>query len=92
MFTIIITACYTSSIIAFVTLPIFPETVDSITGLLSGFYRVGTLGKILREIDAIIETVDIVLILYRKRRMAILVSKLKPCTNIETDQKSGICC
>lgn len=27
MFTIIITACYTSSIIAFVTLPIFPETV-----------------------------------------------------------------
>nr|QGW45447.1 ionotropic receptor 21a [Bradysia odoriphaga] len=43
VFTIIITACYTSSIIAFVTLPIFPETVDSISGLLNGFFRVGTL-------------------------------------------------
>ncbi|KAJ6620842.1 Ionotropic receptor 21a, partial [Pseudolycoriella hygida] len=29
VFTIIITACYTSSIIAFVTLPIFPETVGN---------------------------------------------------------------
>lgn len=43
MFTIIITACYTSSIIAFVTLPVFPETVDSISDLLGGFYRIGTL-------------------------------------------------
>lgn len=43
VFTIIITACYTSSIIAFVTLPVFPETVDTIRDLLSGFYRIGTL-------------------------------------------------
>ncbi|XP_041975747.1 ionotropic receptor 21a [Aricia agestis] len=43
IFTIIITSCYTGSIIAFVTLPIYPETVDTITQLLSGFYRVGTL-------------------------------------------------
>ncbi|XP_046977751.1 ionotropic receptor 21a [Vanessa cardui] len=43
LFTIIITSCYTGSIIAFVTLPIFPETVDTISQLLAGFYRVGTL-------------------------------------------------
>lgn len=44
IFTIIITSCYTGSIIAFVTLPVFPETVDTIQQLLAGFYRVGTLG------------------------------------------------
>lgn len=43
MFTIIITACYTSSIIAFVTLPVFPETVDTINDLIRGFFRIGTL-------------------------------------------------
>ncbi|XP_028032585.1 ionotropic receptor 21a [Bombyx mandarina] len=45
IFTIIITSCYTGSIIAFVTLPMFPETVDSIHQLLAGFYRVGTLDR-----------------------------------------------
>ncbi|XP_013188628.2 ionotropic receptor 21a [Amyelois transitella] len=45
IFTIIITSCYTGSIIAFVTLPVFPETVDTIDQLLSGFYRVGTLDR-----------------------------------------------
>lgn len=45
MFTIIITACYTGSIIAFVTLPIFPETVDTIDQLQNGFYRIGTLDR-----------------------------------------------
>ncbi|KAM3967606.1 ionotropic receptor 21a [Aphomia sociella] len=45
IFTIIITSCYTGSIIAFVTLPIFPQTVDTIEQLLSGFYRVGTLDR-----------------------------------------------
>nr|QMS80360.1 ionotropic receptor [Histia rhodope] len=45
VFTIIITSCYTGSIIAFVTLPIFPATVDSIKQLLSGFYRIGTLDR-----------------------------------------------
>ncbi|XP_038207786.1 ionotropic receptor 21a [Zerene cesonia] len=45
LFTIIITSCYTGCIIAFVTLPIYPETVDTIQQLLSGFYRVGTLDK-----------------------------------------------
>lgn len=45
MFTIIITACYTGSIIAFVTLPVFPETVDTITQLNERFYRVGTLDR-----------------------------------------------
>lgn len=45
MFSIIITACYTSSIIAFVTLPVFPSTVDSTSELVSGFYRIGTFGK-----------------------------------------------
>ncbi|CAG9807654.1 unnamed protein product [Chironomus riparius] len=45
VFTIIITACYTGSIIAFVTLPVYPETVDSIKQLNSAFYRVGTLDR-----------------------------------------------
>ena len=45
VFTIIITACYTGSIIAFVTLPIYPETVDTIDQLRDGFYRVGTLDR-----------------------------------------------
>lgn len=45
VFTIIITACYTGSIIAFVTLPIFPETVDTLEQLQNGFYRIGTLDR-----------------------------------------------
>lgn len=45
MFTIIITACYTGSIIAFVTLPVYPDTVDSISQLQNGFYRIGTLDR-----------------------------------------------
>lgn len=45
VFSIIITACYTGSIIAFVTLPVFPDTIDSIDDLLDGFYRVGTLAQ-----------------------------------------------
>lgn len=45
VFTIIITACYTGSIIAFVTLPVYPDTVDSIEQLQNGFYRVGTLDR-----------------------------------------------
>ncbi|KAM7353343.1 ionotropic receptor 21a [Cochliomyia hominivorax] len=43
IFTIIITACYTGSIIAFVTLPAFPDTVNSVMDLLGLFFRVGTL-------------------------------------------------
>ncbi|XP_067623842.1 ionotropic receptor 21a [Eurosta solidaginis] len=43
LFTIIITSCYTGSIIAFVTLPAFPSTVDSVNDLLGLFFRVGTL-------------------------------------------------
>nr|AXY83434.1 putative ionotropic receptor 4 [Conopomorpha sinensis] len=45
IFTIIITSCYTGSIIAFVTLPIFPETIDTIDQLLNGFFRIGTLDR-----------------------------------------------
>jgi len=45
LFTIIITSCYTGSIIAFVTLPAFPDTVDSVLDLLGLFFRVGTLGE-----------------------------------------------
>ncbi|XP_017869008.1 PREDICTED: ionotropic receptor 21a [Drosophila arizonae] len=43
LFTIIITSCYTGSIIAFVTLPAFPDTVDSVMDLLGLFFRVCTL-------------------------------------------------
>ncbi|CAH1103249.1 unnamed protein product, partial [Psylliodes chrysocephalus] len=45
IFTIIITACYTGSIIAFVTLPIYPSVIDSAEQLLSGWYQIGTLDK-----------------------------------------------
>ncbi|XP_058449220.1 ionotropic receptor 21a [Malaya genurostris] len=45
VFTIIITSCYTGSIIAFVTMPVLPETVDSVNQLREGFYRVGTLNR-----------------------------------------------
>uniref|UniRef100_A0A1A9ZJ07 Ionotropic glutamate receptor C-terminal domain-containing protein n=1 Tax=Glossina pallidipes TaxID=7398 RepID=A0A1A9ZJ07_GLOPL len=43
IFTIILTSCYTGSIIAFVTLPAFPNTVDSVKDLLGLFFKVGTL-------------------------------------------------
>ncbi|XP_058817940.1 ionotropic receptor 21a [Topomyia yanbarensis] len=45
VFTIIITSCYTGSIIAFVTMPIHPDTVDTVDQLRDGFYRVGTLDR-----------------------------------------------
>nr|WJJ63354.1 ionotropic receptor 21a [Pachyrhinus yasumatsui] len=45
IFTIIITACYTGSIIAFVTLPIFPAVVDTVEQLLGGRYQTGMLDK-----------------------------------------------
>ncbi|CAB3360215.1 Hypothetical predicted protein [Cloeon dipterum] len=46
IFTVIITAAYTSSIIAFVTMPVFPSTVESAEEILNikGF-RWGTLGS-----------------------------------------------
>nr|MCJ2511731.1 Ionotropic receptor 21a [Diabrotica virgifera virgifera] len=45
IFTIIITSCYTGSIIAFVTLPVFPSVVDTARQLLSGWYQIGVLDK-----------------------------------------------
>ncbi|XP_017776455.1 PREDICTED: ionotropic receptor 21a [Nicrophorus vespilloides] len=45
IFTIITTACYTGSIIAFVTLPIYPETVDTTKQLIEGHFQIGTLDK-----------------------------------------------
>nr|AVH87293.1 ionotropic receptor 5 [Holotrichia parallela] len=45
IFTTIITACYTGSIIAFITIPIFPTTVDTVQQLLSGRFQIGTLDK-----------------------------------------------
>lgn len=44
-FTIIITSCYTGSIIAFVTLPPIIETIDSVEDIQGSFYRTVTLGK-----------------------------------------------
>ena len=69
VFTIIITSCYTGSIIAFVTLPIFPETVDTIEQLLSGFYRVGTLGTWIfyQEIQSTLRILFIIFILLTDR-------------------------
>lgn len=45
VFSIIITACYTGSIIAFVTLPVFPDFIETIDDLIMGFYRIGTLSS-----------------------------------------------
>ncbi|GJQ67070.1 hypothetical protein Trydic_g21960 [Trypoxylus dichotomus] len=45
IFTIITTACYTGSIIAFITIPFYPATVDTIQQLLRGRYKIGTLDK-----------------------------------------------
>ncbi|KAL3270486.1 hypothetical protein HHI36_021029 [Cryptolaemus montrouzieri] len=45
VFTIIISASYTGSIIAFVTLPVYPPTIDSTSQLLNGRYQIGTLDK-----------------------------------------------
>nr|UTN00868.1 ionotropic receptor [Semanotus bifasciatus] len=45
LFTIILTATYTGSIIAFITLPIYPAVVDSIKQLVSDSYLIGTLDK-----------------------------------------------
>ncbi|CAH0562125.1 unnamed protein product [Brassicogethes aeneus] len=43
LFTIIVTSCYTGSIIAFVTLPIYPSVVDTVDQLLNGRFQIGTL-------------------------------------------------
>ncbi|XP_057657728.1 ionotropic receptor 21a [Diorhabda carinulata] len=45
LFTIIITACYTGSIIAFVTLPVYPSVIDTARQLMSGWYQIGILDK-----------------------------------------------
>ncbi|XP_011501708.1 PREDICTED: glutamate receptor ionotropic, kainate 5 [Ceratosolen solmsi marchali] len=43
VFTIIITACYTGSIIAFITLSVYPSAVETADELLTYRYRIGTL-------------------------------------------------
>ncbi|XP_055590285.1 ionotropic receptor 21a [Uranotaenia lowii] len=45
VFTIIITSCYTGSIIAFVTMPVLPDTIDSVKQLNDGFFRLVTLDR-----------------------------------------------
>ncbi|CAH1403102.1 unnamed protein product [Nezara viridula] len=45
MFTIIITACYTGSIIAFITLPVYPEVINTMHQLLHKNYRITTMGN-----------------------------------------------
>nr|APZ81412.1 ionotropic receptor 21a [Adelphocoris lineolatus] len=45
IFTIIITACYTGSIVAFITLPTYPETIDSSKQLLEEDYKISLLGS-----------------------------------------------
>ena len=49
VFTIIITAYYTGTIIAFITIPVFPPAVESASQLLSYRYRIGTLGKSVKK-------------------------------------------
>nr|QQP19800.1 ionotropic receptor 21a [Tropidothorax elegans] len=45
VFSIIVTACYTGSIIAFITLPVYPEVVDTMHQLLHKNYQIITLEK-----------------------------------------------
>nr|QNL15114.1 ionotropic receptor 21a [Aulacocentrum confusum] len=46
VFTIIITSCYTGSIMAFITVPAFPAAINSAEQLLEEGYDIGTLGEI----------------------------------------------
>ncbi|XP_024936966.1 ionotropic receptor 21a isoform X2 [Cephus cinctus] len=43
VFTIIVTSCYTSSIIAFITVPVYPTAMETVEQLLRYRYRIGTL-------------------------------------------------
>ncbi|KAK0074404.1 hypothetical protein PV326_012477, partial [Microctonus aethiopoides] len=43
VFTIIITSCYTGSIMAFITVPVFPQAFDTAQQLLDEGYEIGTL-------------------------------------------------
>lgn len=43
IFTIIITACYTGSIISFITLFVYPDVVDTVDQLVDQNFRVGSL-------------------------------------------------
>uniref|UniRef100_T1HCR2 Ionotropic glutamate receptor C-terminal domain-containing protein n=1 Tax=Rhodnius prolixus TaxID=13249 RepID=T1HCR2_RHOPR len=43
VFTIIITACYTGSIIAFITLPVFPEVIDTTRQFVEEKYKLSTI-------------------------------------------------
>ncbi|XP_016844519.1 ionotropic receptor 21a isoform X1 [Nasonia vitripennis] len=43
IFTIIVTACYTGSIVAFITLPVYPSAIESAAEFLAYRYRIGTL-------------------------------------------------
>jgi len=45
LFSIIISACYTGCIIAFVTLPVYPSYVDNGYDVLYHGFKVGTLSK-----------------------------------------------
>ncbi|KAF6213170.1 hypothetical protein GE061_010885 [Apolygus lucorum] len=45
VFTIIITACYTGSIVAFITLPVFPKTIDTSKQLLEEDYKISVLSS-----------------------------------------------
>lgn len=50
VFSIIVTACYTGSIIAFITLYVYPPVIDTVDQLLAGNFRVGSLSKWLTPI------------------------------------------
>lgn len=45
VFTIIITAAYSSSIISFITIPTYFDLVDSVDDLLNNKYHIGTSGE-----------------------------------------------
>lgn len=56
MFSIIVTACYTGSIIAFVTLFVYPPVIDTVDQLLEQDYRIGSLSMI---IEGLIKNFDL---------------------------------
>ena len=46
VYTVIITACYTGSIVAFITMPVYPDAIETSEELLDNRYRIGTLSKL----------------------------------------------
>ena len=50
-FSIIVTACYTGSVISFIAFPVFPALVETMKDVKEGGYRVGTLSTVSLQVN-----------------------------------------